>query len=117
MFTPVVWVFFKGLSGEKHVIFTTFLLDQKSILEGVHKSEVENVLADQFYDELFMLRWITHVYVPFGDKILSLFAPNLIFWIRNEAWTELVDFGYSWVSDPQKSWLRLDLTWQILFLC
>ena len=116
MFTPETWIVFQGLSGEKHVIFTTFLLDQKSILEGVHKAEAENVLADQFYDELFILWWIIDVYVSFCDKNLSPLAPNFIFWIRNEAWTDLVDFGCSWVSDPQESWLRLDLAWQILFL-
>ena len=63
-----------------------------------------------------MLRWITDVYASFCVKILSLLASNLVFWIRNGAWTKFYDFGYSSISDPQKSRFRLDLSMRNIIL-
>ena len=42
-----------------------------------------------FYDGLLMFMY------HFVTKIYLHLLPILFFWIRNEAWTDLVDFGYS----------------------
>ena len=102
---------FESLSGEKYIILQAISWIRNRPWREFIRQRWKNVLSSQFFDGLLMLWWISDVYVSFCVKNLSLLASNLIFWIRNEAWTKFVDFGYSSISDPQKSRFRLDLSW------
>ena len=89
MVTGYAQQFFEGLSGEKQVILERFPWIRNRSWRELIRQRWKNVPSDHFsigyccYDGLMV--FIYHLVLKFYRYLL----PAWLFWIRNEAWTDL----------------------------